>query len=146
MRDERIIQMRNKILGELAVIMYLFVVTAFVVKVIFMGKKLEDCVVEYAILILAPIYQYVRARQLKISLSRAGIQDKKKRYKKRAVSLAAGALVFGVCYWRTGSDIKEVVPAVITFLITFQMAKAGMEKLEQRRAQRLEKEYGDGEE
>lgn len=143
MKDERIIQVRNKILGELAVIMYIFVVAAFVVKVLFMGKKLEDCVVEYAILILAPVYQYVRAGQMNISLSQPDNRGKKDRYKRAAVSVAVGTVVFAVCFWRTASDIRDVFPAIVTFLITFQLARAGIEKLEQRRTKRLEKEYED---
>ena len=64
MMDERTTQVRNKIMSEMAMLMYLFVAAAFAVKVLLMGKGIRDCVVEYVILILAPLYQYVRARQL----------------------------------------------------------------------------------
>ena len=72
MMDERTTQVRNKIMSEMAMLMYLFVAAAFAVKVLLMGKGIRDCVVEYVILILAPLYQYVRARQLKFSLYRPG--------------------------------------------------------------------------
>ena len=75
MMDERTTQVRNKIMSEMAMLMYLFVAAAFAVKVLLMGKGIRDCVVEYVILILAPLYQYVRARQLKFSLVPAGIRQ-----------------------------------------------------------------------
>ena len=52
--------------------MYLFVAAAFAVKVLLMGKGIRDCVVEYVILILAPLYQYVRQGSWKFSLYRPG--------------------------------------------------------------------------
>ena len=75
MMDERTTQVRNKIMSEMAMLMYLFVAAAFAVKVLLMGKGIRDCVVEYVILILAPLYQYVRARQLKFSLYRPGASN-----------------------------------------------------------------------
>ena len=57
MMDERTTQVRNKIMSEMAMLMYLFVAAAFAVKVLLMGKGIRDCVVEYVILILAPLYQ-----------------------------------------------------------------------------------------
>lgn len=57
MMDERTTQVRNKIMSEMAMLIYLFVAAAFAVKVLLMGKGIRDCVVEYVILILAPLYQ-----------------------------------------------------------------------------------------
>ena len=54
MMDERTTQVRNKIMSEMAMLMYLFVAAAFAVKVLLLGKGIRDCVVEYVILILAP--------------------------------------------------------------------------------------------
>ncbi|MFR2693283.1 MAG: DUF6773 family protein [Enterocloster bolteae] len=55
MMDERTTQVRNKIMSEMAMLMYLFVAAAFAVKVLLLGKGIRDCVVEYVILILAPL-------------------------------------------------------------------------------------------
>ena len=51
MMDERTTQVRNKIMSEMAMLMYLFVAAAFAVKVLLLGKGIRDCVVEYVILI-----------------------------------------------------------------------------------------------
>ena len=75
MMDERTTQVRNKIMSEMAMLMYLFVAAAFAVKVLLMGKGIRDCVVEYVILILAPLYQYVRARQSEVQPVPAGIRQ-----------------------------------------------------------------------
>lgn len=146
MKDERIIQVRNKILGEMAILMYIFVVAAFVVKTIFMEKKIVDCVVEYVILLFFPIYQYVRTRQLKISLYQPESLGKKERRRRSVVSAAVAAAVFAVCFWRTSPDIKEVLPSLVAFIISFQLAKMLITKIEKNRTKRLEKEYEDGEE
>ena len=42
MMDERTTQVRNKIMSEMAMLMYLFVAAAFAVKVLLMGKGIRD--------------------------------------------------------------------------------------------------------
>lgn len=151
MMDERTTQVRNKILSELAMIMYLFVVAAFVVKVLLLGKGIRDCAVEYAILILAPLYQYVRARQLKFSLYQPGYRNQKQRVRRNLISVAVGALVFVLFFWRTTKqgalDVGEVVPGVLTFAVAFLLTRAAFTRIEKKRADSLEQEYeDDGEE
>lgn len=150
MMDERTTQVRNKIMSEMAMLMYLFV-AAFAVKVLLLGKGIRDCVVEYVILILAPLYQYVRARQLKFSLYRPGYGSQKHRVRRNLVSVTAGALVFILVFWRTSKtgtlDVKEVVPGVLTFVVVFLLTRVVIVRIEKKRADRLEQEYeDDGEE
>ena len=144
MMDERTTQVRNKIMSEMAMLMYLFVAAAFAVKVLLMGKGIRDCVVEYVILILAPLYQYVRARQLKFSLYRPGQQH---RVRRNLVSVAVGALVFILVFWRTSKtgtlDAKEAVSGVLTFVVVFLLTRVVIVRIEKKRADRLEQEYGD---
>ena len=149
MMDERTTQVRNKIMSEMAMLMYLFVAAAFAVKVLLMGKGIRDCVVEYVILILAPLYQYVRARQLKFSLYRPGSQQH--RVRRNLVSVAVGALVFILVFWRTSKtgtlDAKEAVSGVLTFVVVFLLTRVVIVRIEKKRADRLEQEYeDDGEE
>lgn len=147
MMDERTTQVRNKIWSEMAMIMYLFVVAAFVVKVLLLGKGIRDCAVEYTILILAPLYQYVRARQLKFSLYQPGYGSQKQRVRRNLVSVAVGALVFILCFWRTTKqetlDVKEMAPAVLTFVVVFLLTRVVLVRIEKKRADRLEQEYED---
>ena len=151
MMDERTTQVRNKIMSEMAMLMYLFVAAAFAVKVLLLGKGIRDCVVEYVILILAPLYQYVRARQLKFSLYRPGYGSQKHRVRRNLVSVTVGALVFILVFWRTSKtgtlDVKEVVPGVLTFVVVFLLTRVVIVRIEKKRADRLEQEYeDDGEE
>lgn len=147
MMDERTTQVRNKIMSEMAMLMYLFVAAAFAVKVLLMGKGIRDCVVEYVILILAPLYQYVRARQLKFSLYRPGYGSQQHRVRRNLVSVTAGALVFILVFWRTSKtgtlDAKEAVPGVLTFVVVFLLTRVVIVRIEKKRADRLEQEYGD---
>lgn len=149
MMDERTMQVRNKILSEMAGIMYTFVAAAFVVKVLLLGKGLQDCAVEYAILILAPLYQYVRARQLKISLYQPGYRSQKQRARRNLVSVITGALIFILFFWRSTSqgdlDVKEMLSGVLSFVVVFLITRVVVVRIEKKRADRLEQEFSDEE-
>ena len=54
-KDERIEQARNKIWAEMMQILYFIAVLSFVVKILFLHQSLQDCTLEYVILILTPI-------------------------------------------------------------------------------------------
>ena len=121
MMDERTTQVRNKIMSEMAMLMYLFVAAA--------------------------LYQYVRARQLKFSLYRPGYGSQQHRVRRNLVSVAVGALVFILVFWRTSKtgtlDAKEAVPGVLTFVVVFLLTRVVIVRIEKKRADRLEQEYGD---
>ena len=68
-KDERIEQARNKIWAEMMQILYFIAVLSFVVKILFLHQSLQDCTLEYVILILTPIYQMIRARQMGVVLN-----------------------------------------------------------------------------
>ena len=69
MKDERVMQSTNKIWGEIGRLAYYLAAASFVVKCLFFGFKLEDCILEYVIMIGAPIYQLFRMHQLKLAYS-----------------------------------------------------------------------------
>mgnify|MGYP003220905927 FL=1 len=147
MMDERMTQVRNKILSEMPMIMYVFVAAAFAVKVLLLGKGIRDCVVEYVVLILAPLYQYVRARQLKFSLYQPENSGRKQRVRRNLVSVTVGALVFILFFWRStrqeNLDANEMVPGVLIFAAVFLLTKVAIVRIEKKRADRLEREYED---
>ena len=147
MMDERMTQVRNKILSEMAMIMYVFVAAAFAVKVLLLGKGIRDCVVEYVVLILSPLYQYVRARQLKFSLYQPENSGRKQRVRRNLVSVTVGALVFILFFWRStrqeNLDANEMVPGVLIFAAVFLLTKVAIVRIEKKRADRLEREYED---
>ena len=63
-KDERIEQARNQIWAEMMQILYFIAILSFVVKILFLHQSLQDCTLEYVVLILTPIYQMIRARQM----------------------------------------------------------------------------------
>ena len=68
-KDERIEQARNQIWAEMMQILYFIAVLSFVVKILFLQQSLQDCTLEYVVLILTPIYQMIRARQMGVVLN-----------------------------------------------------------------------------
>ena len=54
-KDERIEQARNKIWAEMMQILYFIAIFSFVVKILFLHQSLQDCTLEYVVLILTPI-------------------------------------------------------------------------------------------
>ncbi len=67
MKDERIKQVHDQIMGELGTTVFFFALAAFLAKILLLHKGLSDCVVEYVIIIGAPLFQAVRCRQMKIA-------------------------------------------------------------------------------
>lgn len=145
--DERMRQERNQILSELALWMYGFIVLAFLVKVLFFEQSIKDCIVEYVILIAAPVYQFVRAHQRKLSLYPAdGERIFGKKEKKRLfVSLAVGIIVFFICFWRMKPDWGETLTGLGSFAVAFVAARLSLVYIEKRRSERLNREYDEDE-
>lgn len=76
-QDERTLQVRNRIYAELMRIMLCVVVLSFCIKTLYFHMGLTQCMTEYILMILAPVYQAVRIRQTEVVL---GIgQDSRKR-------------------------------------------------------------------
>ena len=151
MMDERTTQVRNKIMSEMAMLMYLFVAAAFAVKVLLLGRGIRDCVVEYVILILAPPLSVCQGKAAEIQPVPAGIRQPETSCRRNLVSVTVGALVFILVFWRTSKtgtlDVKEVVPGVLTFVVVFLLTRVVIVRIEKKRADRLEQEYeDDGEE
>ena len=76
--DERTRELRNKIGNEAFIIIYYAVIISFLIKVLFFGKGMEDCIVEYGIIIFVPIYYFIRTRQLEVSLFGNGNKTRNK--------------------------------------------------------------------
>ena len=61
-QDERTLQVRNRIYAELMRIMLCVVVLSFCIKTLYFHMGLTQCMTEYILMILAPVYQAVRIR------------------------------------------------------------------------------------
>ena len=141
--DERMIRERNRIFSELALLMYGFALCAFLVKILLLGKALDDCVVEYVIMIAAPVYQYVRARQRKLSLYQPELISRSLRRKKNVLSVAVAAGMFALCLWRFSADIREGLCSLAAFILVFVAVKLLVVKIEKERSRKLDREYED---
>ena len=76
-QDERTLQVRNRIYAELMRIMLCVVVLSFCIKTLYFHMDLAQCMTEYILMILAPVYQAVRIRQTEVVLGTG--QDSRKR-------------------------------------------------------------------
>ena len=76
-QDERTLQVRNRIYAELMRIMLCVVVLSFCIKTLYFHMDLAQCMTEYILMILAPVYQAVRIRQTEVVLGTG--KDSRKR-------------------------------------------------------------------
>ena len=129
MKDERVMQSMNKIWGEIGRLAYYLAAASFVVKCLFFGFKLEDCILEYVIMIGAPIYQLFRMHQLKLAYNM--MTDKRRYWKRESV----------VMLTRSELDVKEALISLVAFIVSFQAVRLLIVTREEKRARRLEKEF-----
>ena len=138
--DERVLQARRKIGSEMMMLMYYFIVLAFLVKVMGFGMGLEDCITEFIIMIGVPIYQNIRARQMKVVLN-----DFSRKVSKvstlSSILVAVGIMAFFM--WRNEGriDPEEIISYAVSFTAMFIFARYGFTYIEKRRAEKLESEY-----
>ena len=142
-KDERVEQSKNKIYGELFQLAYLFVVAAFLVKVLFFKMDLTQCITEYVIMIVAPIYQMVRSRQLGVVLA---TNLRQQMSPKRNIAGGLVGIVFFFLFWLfSGRQVSKefAISYIVTFCVVFFLARAMFVRLEERRMKKLDQEYGD---
>jgi hypothetical protein len=122
-------------------LMYYFIILAFCVKVLVFGMTFEDCITEFVILVAAPIYQNIRARQMKVVLG----NFRKYSRKGAVIAIVGGTVGMLLSMWRLKGSIDkaDAVTSIVTFAVTFSLARYGFAHLEKKRAEKLEKEYED---
>ncbi|WP_458407338.1 DUF6773 family protein [Anaerotignum sp.] len=138
--DERVLQARQKIGSEMMMLMYYFIVIAFLVKVMGFGMGLEDCMTEFIIMVAVPIYQNIRARQMKVVLS----DFNKNTSKSSTISaIIVAVVVMLISMWRLEGSINkaEALSSIASFVVTFVLARYGFTYIEKKRAKKLEAEY-----
>ena len=139
--DERVVQAKQKIGSELMLLMYYFIVIAMCVKVLGFGMTFEDCITEFIIIVSAPIYQNIRARQMNVVLG-----NFRKYSRKGAIfAIVGGTIGMLLSMWRLKGSIDkaDAVTSIVTFAVTFSLARYGFSHIEKKRAEKLEKEYED---
>lgn len=122
MKDERIQQAQNKVRSELAVITYLAIALSFLVKTLAFDMSLAECLTEYLILILFPLYQFIRMHTMKISLysSPGSKQYRHNLLFVAAILLITAALsVFSMLNRSTIVDFHKPVLFLVLFMVLF---------------------------
>lgn len=124
-------------------ILYFIAVLSFVVKILFLQQSLQDCTLEYVILILTPIYQMIRARQMGVVLNVVA----KPNPKRLVASLVGGMVAVGICFamQTEAKQPAEIFTMLGTFVVVFLVVQFGMYRMGKRRQEKLEKEYDDEE-
>lgn len=124
-------------------ILYFIAILSFVIKILFLHQSLQDCAIEYVIMILTPIYQMVRARQLGVVLNVVA----KPNPKRLAASLVGGMVAVGICFamQTEAKQPAEIFTMLGVFVVVFLVAQFGMYRMGKRRQEKLEKEYDDEE-
>ena len=140
-KDERIEQARNKIWAEMMQILYFIAILSFVVRILLLHHSLQDCVMEYVVLILAPIYQTLRARQMGVVLNVIA----KPNPKRLVASLVGGIVVLCLLQVIHGPErpLAEILITLGVFILAFLATQFGMYRINKHRQEELEKEYDD---
>ena len=140
MIDERVLQARRKIGSEMMQLMYYFIVLAFLVKAMGFGMGLEDCLTEFIVMIAVPIYQNIRARQMKVVLTAF---NRKATKTSTLSSILVAVAVMAFFMWRNEGrvDPEEIISYAVSFAAMFIFVRYGFTYFEKRRAEKLESEY-----
>ena len=141
--DERTEQLKYKIGNELFMIIYYGVIAAFLIKVLFLGCGLKDCITEYAIMIFVPIYHYIRSRQLEVSFFGSGNRARNKTLITSAILAVIGTIYVIQINGRNGHSTvsAESIIGFITFIAVFVIIRFIMYRAEKNRRDKLENKY-----
>ena len=142
LKDERVEQAKSKIYSELMLIIFYIVVASFCVKALYFHMDLKQCATEYIILILTPIYQAIRSRQMGVVLST-------KSSRKALLPTAAIIILMVVLLWMSNKGVPSTartISAVLSlavFAVLFLVVQGIFIHLERKRAKKLEHQYDD---
>lgn len=142
LKDERVEQAKSKIYSELMLIIFYIVVASFCVKALYFHMDLKQCATEYIILILTPIYQAIRSRQMDVVLST-------KSSRKALLPTAAIIILMVVLLWMSNKGVPSTartISAVLSlavFAVLFLVVQGIFIHLERKRAEKLEHQYDD---
>lgn len=141
--DERTEQLKYKIGNELFMIIYYGVIASFLIKVLFLGCGIKECITEYVIMLFVPVYHYIRARQLEVSFFGSGNRTRNKTVITSAIPAVIGTIYVIQINGRAGHGAvsAESIIGFITFIAVFAVLRFIMYKLEKSRRDRLENKY-----
>ncbi len=138
-QDERITQAKQKIGSEMMQLTFYVIVISFLVKTLYFHYELKQCIVEFLIMVLLPIYQSIRCHQLGVVLS----AFPKPTLKNTLPSILTGVFVLAIYAFAIAQkpDKASGITAIIAFCLAFFTARFGLYHLEKRRKEKLENKY-----
>mgnify|MGYP001610665266 CR=1 FL=1 len=144
MKDERIEQATNKIKSELALLMYGIVVISFVLKSFVYNMDLSKCLTEYIIMIITPLYQFIRARSMKVSFhDNKGFNQS---FRVVPILFIVIIAIFGMFIYKSitlnNFDWKNAV-FILIFIVLFVFIHFIATKSEQKQVKKYEKQFDD---
>ncbi|MDR3542057.1 MAG: hypothetical protein P4L69_13970 [Desulfosporosinus sp.] len=146
MKDERIQQAINKIRSEMTIIILVGVALSFLVKTLVFNMSLKECMTEYLIMILSPVYQFVRMHMMKISIysGHGNKQSIKTMFIAISIFLVASAMsLFKKMKESTVNNWQIPVAFLFVFLVLFIAISLMTNKFNQQRRLKYEKEFDD---
>jgi len=145
MIDERVKSQMNKIRSEmLAIIIYILIASIFI-KVFFLDGDLKDVITEYIIFIFVAVYQFLRARSLKMNMADL-LPEKKKLIRREVTAYAVGATTFVILMLGfMGKEVPETIEMTMWFIISFAVVRFLIIKLVRRSGRKIEEEFDDEE-
>lgn len=152
MKDERVIQGYQKIRSEMFLIVYYMTIVSFLIKILFLEQSMLDCLTEYVIVILAPIYQFIRSRTLQIGYYTEEYKKIGKQELIRGIVVMVAALVISGIYMQkrqaAGNIVKadEVIAYILSFSTVFIIIRVFIVKLEGKHNRKLAEEYDEEDE
>lgn len=142
-RDERIVQAKQKIHAEILQIVIYIITISFCVKALYFGMDLKQCTTEYIILVFAPLYQFFRSRQLGVVLRAYPRKSTAQHLFVACISLILMFLIFYISGKQVSADF--VLPFIVSFSAVFLLVRMGFSRLEEKRAKKLESLYDEEE-
>lgn len=144
MKDERIEQATNKIKSELALLMYGIVIISFLLKLWIYNMDLSRCLTEYIIMIITPLYQFIRARSMEVSL-----HDKKgfnQSFRVVVITFVVIIAIFGAFIYKSitqnNFDWKNAA-FILIFIVLFVFILFRVNKSEQKQVKKYENQFDD---
>lgn len=147
MKDERVVQGYQKIRSEMFLIVYYMTIVSFLIKILFLEQSMLDCLTEYVIVILAPIYQFIRSRTLQIGFYTEEYKKIGKQELIRWIAVMVVALVISGIYMQkrqaAGNIVKadEIIAYILSFSTVFIIIRVLIVKLEGKHNRKLAEKF-----
>lgn len=147
--DERVKNVYNRIYAELFRLTLLGCCLSVIVKFAILDMNVSDCILEYLILVISPVYLLIRSRMLGVTGAArlAGMRkDYNKRFKTALISgLILSMFVITAILRNRGESVEwtDLIGAAVPFVVCFCAVHVGFRKWEEWRQKKLDDRYGD---